>query len=61
MIELTNPNGEPVFIFKAWIQLFRQPLPGEYKGLKVGAVIVLSGAQQAVQETIDQVMKEMIK
>jgi hypothetical protein len=62
-IGLTDFAGNRIWVGAEWIAVVRQPLPSEYHGMgdaTINAVLVMSGHQQAVQETVEQVKQALV-
>ena len=54
--KFTDPDGQPIYLVSRWVTKVRAPLPGRH-AVKARTLIYMGGAEQAVQETLDQVLK----
>jgi hypothetical protein len=52
-IEVHDPDGNDLLIAKVWIEVVRHPRVTEHS--RANAVLVLSGENHAVTETMDEV------
>jgi hypothetical protein len=59
-IIFTAPNGEPLLIDLAEMNLVRRPLPTEKIGDTVGAAIFTGGIRMLIRETFGQVVDAML-
>jgi hypothetical protein len=53
LVQLTRPDGSPVWIKGGAVSLVRPPIPDDIPaGERVGAVLIVGGHHQAVQEDV---------
>jgi uncharacterized protein YlzI (FlbEa/FlbD family) len=57
-IQLTDLEGQAIWIGTAWIQAVEEPIPRMYHA-GAGAFVLLSGETRPVKETVDQVMEKL--